>query len=115
MSNKTNPRPLKLKKYPKGIFKWKVAFELNVNPRRKFKYYDRYCDETCTVGEEVEQYLRDNCSGKFSFHYIDVATEFGVPAVRKRDFVYLENKYDVMMLKLVHGAKIRNIYEIIVE
>lgn len=109
MSNSNKPRPLKLKKLPKGIFKWKVTFHLEEGHR--LSYWGRYCQEINTLSADVREYLAHNVTGRYSLHKVK-STQWETKGYVKYDYVLFENQLDVTMFKLVHGHKIRRIYRI---
>jgi len=116
MSNTNRPRPLKLKKLPKGIFRWKVCFK--IAPGHGLSYWDRYHDEDFTLPESVFTFLKDQCAGKYCLHELGstkIKTRWDEPTYKKYDYLLFENQFDVTMFKLTHGYLIRRIYKIVLE
>ncbi|MNK44117.1 hypothetical protein D3C87_628390 [compost metagenome] len=114
MSNSNSPRVLKLKKLPKGKFRWKVT--LRLTPGHKMSFWDRYCDESYVLSRDIKEYLANNVNGRYCLHAMDnKLTHFDTKTYKKYDYILFENQLDVTMFKLCHGHAIRRIYKIQVE
>jgi hypothetical protein len=120
LSNRNNPRPLKLKKLPKGKFNWKITF--NVMDTSKFGMYSRYYNDDYSVPDTLIDYINNKLSGKFFLHAIN-RSQYDIKRNKKRkksikkraryDYVLLESYNDVLLLKLIFDQYIRQIYTVV--
>ncbi len=111
MSNSSKPRVLKLKKLPKGKFKWKVCFRLEVG--HKMGFWDRYCDDGFVLPKAVFEYLEQQVHGRYCLHAMSGRNvSFDDEKYKKYDYILFENQLDVTMFKLCHGDIVRRIYRI---
>lgn len=114
MSNSSKPRVLKLKKLPKGKFKWKVC--LRMSPGHVMSFWDRYCNEEFVLAKSIFEYLEHQAHGRYCLHAMDNRlTHFDTKTYKKYDYILFENQLDVTMFKLCHGDIVRRIYRIEVE
>jgi hypothetical protein len=111
MSNQNKPRPLRLKKLPKGRFKWKIALQM-YHGRSMSSYY-RYADESQKLPPDMLGYLHANFNGRYLLH--EVRGDFETADYIKYDYLLVEDQFDLMMFKLVFNSLIRQIYTIQVD
>ena len=117
MSNSARPRVLKLKKLPKGKFRWKVCFKLQ--PGSKMGAWDRYSSDQFELRPEVLEYLQNNLAGRYCLGEIRPGIKSGyhrnLGKYKKHGFVWFEHQLDVTMFKLCFGDLIRRIYKVEIE
>lgn len=118
MSKSTSPRVLKLKKLPKGKFKWKVDLFKEAEFIKELPHWERYYSDYENVSKECLKYLKENMNGKVYLKPIK-STKLGLVERNRHklrvDYILFENQFDVTMFKLCWGSIIRQIYRIEVE
>lgn len=95
-------RQLVLKKKPYGKFNYKVLLERRINKGSIF-----YKESNASSMEELRIFLRDAGNGAYRF---DFQSNYKNRRVYK--ILYLENKMDLTMLKLIYPDKLYKIYKI---